>query len=178
MLNFPTSHALTDALIIATQSPGLTARLPVVLFLYELAEDGTGHPIRCQVIRPRRSTDGEGLDTTIVGRLEALTRDRIDSEGPISTVMAAVNAAAGADPGFRMLACAALDDDVVIADDGPHVCRRLDAVDIDGRVYQLTRYRAETHPVVTIDETPRDTPAAVPALRAALNAAVRLACRT
>jgi hypothetical protein len=179
MLTFPTSHALTEALITAAQSPELTARLPIVLFLYEMADNGTGHLIRCHVIRPRHSGGTEGLDTTIVSRLEALTREHPDTEGPIPVVMAAVNAGAGDAPGFRMLACAALDDDIVIADDGPHRCRRLDAVDVDGRVYQLTRYHTENHPVVTVDDVdePRDTPAAVPALQAALTVAVHLTCR-
>lgn len=175
MLTFPTSHALTEALITATQSPALTARLPIVLFLYEIAANDTERLIRCQVIRPRRSGP-EGPDTTIVGQLDALTRENNDTTGPIPAVMASVNASTGDAPGFRMLACAALDDDIVIAADGPHGCRRLDAVDIDGRVYQLTRYHAETHPVVTVDDIdePHDTPAAIPALQSVLTAAVRL----
>jgi hypothetical protein len=179
MLTFPTSHALTEALITATHSPQLTARLPIVLFLYEIANNGTGYLIRCHVIRPRYSSGPEGLDTTIVGRLEALTREHTDAQGPIPMVMAAVNATTGDAPGFRMLACAALDDDIVIAEDGPHRCRRLDAVDIDGRVYQLTRYHTEKHPVVTVDDVdePRDTPAAIPVLQAALTVAVHLTCR-
>jgi len=177
MLTFPTSHALTDALITATHSPVLTAGLPIVLFLYEIADNDTEHLIRCHVIRPRRSSGPDAHDTTIVGRLDALTREHTDTQGPIPAVMAAVNATAGDAPGFRMLACAALDDDIVIAADGPHGCRRLDAVDIDGRIYQLTRYHAENHPVVTVDDEPRDAPAAIPALQTALAVAVRLTSR-
>ncbi|RZU51257.1 hypothetical protein EV385_3067 [Krasilnikovia cinnamomea] len=179
MLTFPTSHALTDALITAIQTPDLTARLPIVLFLYEVADTDTEHLIRCHVVRPRHSSGAEGLDTTIVGRLEALTRGHTDTQGPIPALMAAVHATTGDAPGFRMLACAALDDDIVIAANEPHGCRRLDAVDIDGRVYQLTRYHAETHPIVTVDDAdePRDTPATIPALQNALKIAVRLASR-
>lgn len=181
MLTFPTSHALTGALIAAAQSPYLAARLPIVLFLYETADNTTGHPISCHVIHPRRTGSPQALDTTIVDRIHSLTCQYTDTDGPIPAVMAAVTAAVGDAPGFRMLACAALDDDIVIADDNPHGCRRLDAVDIDGRVYQLTRYHTEIHPIVTVADAdePRDTPgavpAAVPALQAALAFAVRLA---
>lgn len=177
MLTFPTSHALTDALIAAAQNPLLAAPLPIVLFLYETADNDTRHQIRCHVIRPRHTNNPQTLDTTIVDRVQSLTCQYTDTDGPIPALMAAVTAAVGDAPGFRMLACAALDDNIVIADDSPHGCRRLDAVDIDGRVYQLTRYHAETHPVVTVDDAdePRDTPAAIPALQAALTLAVRLA---
>ncbi|WP_412738502.1 hypothetical protein [Krasilnikovia sp. MM14-A1259] len=179
MLTFPTSHALTDALITAIQTPDLTVRLPIVLFLYEVANTDTEHLIRCHVVRPRHSNGAEGLDTTIVGRIEALTHGHTETQGPIPALIASVNVTTGNAPGFRMLACAALDDDIVIAANEPHGCRRLDAVDIDGRVYQLTRYHAETHPVVTVDDAdgPRDTPATIPPLQTALKIAVRLASR-
>jgi hypothetical protein len=179
MLTFPTSHALTAALTTVTQSPVLTARLPILLFLYEIADNDTEHLIRCHVIRPQSSSGPDGSDTTVVGRLDALIREHTDTQGPIPAVMAAVNATVGDTPGFRMLACAALDDDIVIAADGPHGCRRLDAVDIDGRVYQLTRYHAETRTVVTVDDVdePCGIPAAVPALQTALTVAVRLTSR-
>ncbi|HEX8630559.1 MAG TPA: hypothetical protein VF755_20560, partial [Catenuloplanes sp.] len=50
----------------------------------------------------------------------------------------------------------------------------VDAVDVDGRVYQLTRHHRERTPIVLIDETPDpdDLPATQPAL-AALVAASR-----
>jgi hypothetical protein len=179
MLTFPSSHALTDALIAASTDPRLTARLPILLLLHEKAISATEHGIRCHIVRLRH-TDADGPDTAIVGRLEALIRDHTAGQGPILDLTHAVNASTRTATGFRMLACAALDDDIVITGDGPHECRRIDAVDIDGRVYQLTQYRTETHPIVTVDDTaePCDVPAAIPALRAALAAAVHLTSRT
>jgi hypothetical protein len=179
MLTFPTSHALTDALITATRDPALATRLPLALFMYERTADTPRPVIGCHLISLQHTAGADGHDTAIVERLETLTREPAGTTGPIPALIRAANTTNHTTSSLRMLACAALDDDIVIAADGPHDCRRLDAVDIDGRVYQLTQHRTETPPVVTVDhiDDPRGIPAVVPALRTALIIAARLTRR-
>lgn len=85
-------------------------------------------------------------------------------------------------PGMRLLACAIAYDD--IHSDAPHgtasparLCtvtavRRIDAVDTDGRVYQVMRLPGQ-QPIVVVDDEPDpgDTPATHPGLTALLTAA-------
>jgi len=75
----------------------------------------------------------------------------------------------------RLLAWAVLYEDVAAGPDGIAEVRRVDAVDIDGRVYQLTRRRGEPHVVVALADQPDpgDTPATHPGLTALLTAAQR-----
>ncbi|MEU1606052.1 hypothetical protein [Micromonospora matsumotoense] len=74
----------------------------------------------------------------------------------------------------RLLAWAVCYDDIHVRDGQPQRFRRVDAVDIDARVYQLTHAPGEDHPLVVIDETPdpADTPATQPGLAALLTATV------
>jgi hypothetical protein len=100
----------------------------------------------------------------------------------VAAVVAALRAARRASPPgvpIRALAWAVLYEDIstVTALDPNDVdevdeVRRVDALDSDGRVYQLTRRRFETAAVVLIDEQPdpADTPATIPALAALLSA--------
>jgi hypothetical protein len=55
-------------------------------------------------------------------------------------------------PGLRLLAWAVCYEDVLVDSDELHEIRRVDAVDADGRGYQITRLHGEPHPVVFIDE--------------------------
>ncbi len=77
-----------------------------------------------------------------------------------------------APPPARLLAWAVLYEDVTADADGIGEVRRVDAVDIDGRLYQLTRHRGEPHVVAVIDDEPDpgDTPATHPGLAALLTA--------
>jgi hypothetical protein len=70
------------------------------------------------------------------------------------------------DPGLRPLAWAVCYDDVLTDTDPLIRVRRVEAVDADGRVYQLSRTARETQPVVLVDERPdpADLPATYPAL--------------
>jgi len=76
----------------------------------------------------------------------------------------------------RLLAWAVLYEDVDADPAGIAEVRRVDAVDIDGRVYQLTRRRGEPHVVVAVDDhpDPGDTPATHPGLTALLATTGRL----
>jgi hypothetical protein len=79
----------------------------------------------------------------------------------------------------RVLACAVVYEDITtLTTDGPSGAdevgevRRVDAVDSDGRVYQVTRRRFDPATVVLVDDQPdpADTPATVPGLAALLSA--------
>ena len=69
-------------------------------------------------------------------------------------------------PGLRPLAWAVCYDDLLTDTDPLTRVRRVEAVDADGRVYQLSRTTRESHPVVLVDEQPdpADLPATYPAL--------------
>ena len=72
------------------------------------------------------------------------------------------------DPGLRLLAWAVCYDDLLIDTDTDTLTRvrRVEALDADGRVYQLSRTARESHPVVLVDEQPdpADLPATYPGL--------------
>jgi hypothetical protein len=80
-------------------------------------------------------------------------------------------------PESRLLAWAVLYHDLHAAAGGIGEIRRVDAVDIDGRVYQISRLRGEALAVVVIDDQPDPdaTPATHPGLTALLAASQRLA---
>ncbi|MFI7650309.1 hypothetical protein ACIBTZ_30140 [Micromonospora sp. NPDC049460] len=69
----------------------------------------------------------------------------------LDTIITRIRATA---PDARLVAWAACYDDIHILDGQPSQVRRIDAVDADGRVYQLTRPRGEDHPLVRVDDTP------------------------
>ncbi|MEV0430586.1 hypothetical protein [Micromonospora sp. NPDC050495] len=79
------------------------------------------------------------------------------------------------EPDARLLAWAACYDDIITVDGQPRQARRIDAVDADGRVYQLTRPIGEEHPWLLVDDSPDpdDTPATQPGLAALLAATAR-----
>jgi hypothetical protein len=66
----------------------------------------------------------------------------------------------------RLIAWAVLYDDLHPEATGIHPVRRVDAVDIDQRVYQLVRHDDQAAGLVVVDDTPDpdDTPATQPAL--------------
>ncbi|MBG0568229.1 hypothetical protein [Actinoplanes aureus] len=76
------------------------------------------------------------------------------------------------DPGLRLLAWAVCYDDLLTDTDTDTDTdtltrvRRVEALDVDGRVYQLSHTAREAHPVVLVDEQPNpvDLPAAYPGL--------------
>src|SRR6185295_76878 len=69
-------------------------------------------------------------------------------------------------PGSRLLAWAVCYDDLLADDEGIAAVRRMEAVDVDGRVYQFSRRPGEPQPVVLLDEQadPADLPATYPPL--------------
>ncbi|MEV6374831.1 hypothetical protein [Micromonospora musae] len=92
-----------------------------------------------------------------------------------ATLAAIVDLLRVAMPNVRLLAWAACYRDLQPVDQRLRQARRIDAVDIDGRFYQLTRLHGEYHPVVLVDDTPdpNNTPPTYRGLVALLAAAVR-----
>lgn len=74
-------------------------------------------------------------------------------------------------PDSRLLAWAVCYEDVLVDSEDLHEVRRLDAVDADGRYYQITRVRDEPLPVVFVDEQPDQDDE--PATRTGLTTLVR-----
>ena len=83
-------------------------------------------------------------------------------------------------PDARLLACAVAYHDLHAAPTGIREMRRVDAVDVDGRVYQISRLHGEPVAVVVIDDQPDPdaTPATQPGLAALLTAAHTLTRHT
>jgi hypothetical protein len=109
---------------------------------------------------------------TDVGQAGTGTNRATGYRTTLDTVIGMVRAS---EPDARLLAWAVLYDDVHLSTGRPQQVRRIDAVDTDGRVYQLTRLAGEDHPILTVDDTPdpSDTPATQPGLAALLTATQR-----
>ncbi|QDY11182.1 hypothetical protein FJK98_31915 [Micromonospora sp. HM134] len=78
-------------------------------------------------------------------------------------------------PGVRLLAWGIRYEDVRVASDDIHEVRRIDAVDVDLRSYQITRQRHEPRPVVRVDDHVGHDDA--PAIRAGLTRLVQATSR-
>ncbi len=199
MLSFDTTHALTGCLLHAdahaeTRSLGAP---PILLLLTDqpLTPTGAGRlrHIRAAAFTLPPQQVAEHTDA-IVGVLHDLAARLADlaqpgarsglrlADGRDPGLDAAVAADIYADlitlvePGSRPLAWAVVYDDVLADTDSIDAVRRIDAVDVDGRVYQLTRRRGEAHAVVVIDDQPDpdDTPATHPGLAALVAATAQL----
>ncbi|MEU7617272.1 hypothetical protein AB0B27_14430 [Micromonospora rifamycinica] len=78
-------------------------------------------------------------------------------------------------PGIRLRAWAVCYEDVRVAADEIHEVRRIDAVDVDRRSYQITRQRNEPRPVVRVDDYAGHD--STPAIRAGLTRLVETTSR-
>jgi hypothetical protein len=182
VLSFETVHALTGCLIAAdagaTPEPWAT---PATLLLIQ---DRPVHPhdpdlraIRAVPVSlaDEESTDRPGGLPGILHQVAAaLSGDT--PHPPSQAVDLNLIAAHLTEPvlGLRLLGWAVCYNDVHTEDGDVYPAGRVDAVDIDGRVYQLTHLGREPHPVIVLDEEPDpdDLPATQPGL-AALVAATR-----
>src|SRR5205814_6628499 len=115
-----------------------------------LAQHTAGIPAALHALADHLNTPGTGEAGNAAGPADA------------SPPLAAIRAELLAAPPARLLAWAVLYEDIHIdADagagtrpDGIGEVRRVDAVDVDGRVYQLTRHRGEPTVAVLIDAQP------------------------
>lgn len=181
MLTFDTVHALTGCLLDAdahAETLGWNSP-PVLLLLHHRP------PLTPTARRPHEIT---GVAFAVhtrdwpehSARLPALLSDLAARMGayvqPESRLDAKIRRAAElmlmTERGARLLAWAVVYEDVLADDTAICQVRRVDAVDIDGRVYQVSRLRGEAHPLVVIDDQPDpgDIPATQPGLAALVDA--------
>jgi hypothetical protein len=189
MLSFNTTHALTGYLLDAdahAESRGW-GNAPVLLLVQDrpLVAAGTRQLRHMRAVtitlQPDKVAERRAGIPGVLHDIVATLADR-DSQLAAEHDAVDLDAAAGqiCGCGARVLAWAVLYEDVHVDAADLRQIRRVDAVDIDGRVYQLTRLRGETHPVVVIDEQPdpAGTPATHPGLAALLAATAKLARHT
>ncbi|MEV1329916.1 hypothetical protein AB0J20_10115 [Micromonospora costi] len=119
-------------------------------------------------------TDPAGLPALLHRLAAGLTNptEITPYQATLDTIIDRIRASA---PDARLVAWAACYADIHTRDGQPRQARRVDAVDADGRVYQLTHLRGEDHPLVLVDDTPdpHDLPATYPGLVALLAATTR-----
>ncbi len=199
MLSFDTTHTLTGRLLQAEAdadtrgwggppillmlhdqpytppcSPNRLRRMRVVSYTLDpgdIAEHTTGLPAVLQNLADHlTNADTRACTAVPAGRGPDVGGDRGPHAGQITADMIT------APPAARLLAWAVLYEDLAADPADIAEVRRVDAVDIDNRVYQLTRRRGEPHVVVLVDDhpDPGDTPATHPGLTALLTATGRL----
>ncbi|MGA8113919.1 MAG: hypothetical protein WCA46_09685 [Actinocatenispora sp.] len=162
VLSFDTVHALTDCLLQTDQDtpPDGADRLGHLL----LAQDRPFGPNRWDIREARilrlPLTCGTASHPTLPAALDhladTLTAEHTPPHGPLHEhdLQRLRDTLAEPLPALRLIAWAVLYDDIAIHADHLTPVRRVDAVDVDGRVYQLHRRHTEQRPVVLIDEHP------------------------
>lgn len=151
MLPFDTVHAITDHLYLAddAHTPGSLAAAVVLLLLHEHTDPTSSRRLVRAVEYPLPATDADrGLPEQLLRFARGLTAVTDRASGAVET-------------GMRLLACAVRYADIDLDADTPRVVQRIDAVDIDGRLYRLVRHCRGTAPALLIDDTavPHDVPA-------------------
>jgi hypothetical protein len=202
VLSFDTTHAITGCLVHSEADLHAAGwgHPPVLALLHDLPhtdEPAGGERLRCirADLVPISPIDLAAHPSGLPGYLHDIAAHLSAPLGDpgvacstghrrigVAAVVAALRAARRSSrPGVpvRAVAWAVLYEDIsAVTAHGPNdvdevdEVRRVDAVDSDGRVYQLTRGRFESAAVVLIDDQPdpADTPATVPALAALLRA--------
>ncbi|MEU5931100.1 hypothetical protein [Micromonospora sp. NPDC047187] len=163
-MSFHTVHTLTGCLLHLEASADLLGwgRPPLLLLVQDRPAPTALHGTRRQIRAVHLP-----LNDTRMGRYRAGLADllpdlatALDSNQPVArpTLAACVdiglitNLLAEPTPGLRLLAWAVCYEDVLVESDDLHEIRRVDAVDVDGRGYRITRLRGEPHPVVRVDD--------------------------
>ncbi|ROO63006.1 hypothetical protein EDC02_5015 [Micromonospora sp. Llam0] len=165
MLSFRTTHAITGELIAATHSAHWRGH-PLLLLIQDRPAAQPTVP------------DARHLRVTPIDLPERLWTERPGGVAAVLHILAAgaVHPTRHDDDSFgpdaRTLAVAVCYDDIVTAPALVAAIRRVEAVDTDGRVYQLSQLPDEDNAVVIVNERPdpRDTPATYPGLRGLLHA--------
>ncbi|MEU5529379.1 hypothetical protein ABZ744_20830 [Micromonospora chersina] len=183
MLSFAAVHTLAGCLLaVDADADALDWGRPVTLLLIHdrpLITDGPT-PVRQMrsvefpLHRDDLLTDPAGLPA-LLHRLAA-SLDEPEAAAPYrATLDTIVRLIRATQPDVRLLAWAACYDDILTDDGQPRQVRRIDAVDTDGRVYQLTHHRGEDDPALVVDDAPDpdDTPATQPGLAALVAATAR-----
>ncbi len=150
MLPLSTVHAITDSLRAAetTAHRAGWSRPPALLAIGEQPATGGGPP---RIVAVPMRVDGEkwhrhpGGPTAVLAEIATFLRD------PVAQTI--ISLAAEHDPRTRLLGWAVIYDDRVDAEHGGQV-RRVDAVDLDRRLYRLTRTRDSDQVVAVLDDDP------------------------
>lgn len=181
MLSFDAVHALTTCLLHVQHDPPTASDPNDLLGTVVLAQDQPVGPTgaRLRHLRalqlPMHGDHGRlhNLPAALHHIADALTaHDRSrTAQRPIADhgrdgIDVDILRAALRQPGLRLIAWAVCYDDLLAQDAGLALVRRVDAVDVDGRVYQLSLCPGDTHPALVIDEQadPDDVPATYPPL--------------
>ncbi|PWR06805.1 hypothetical protein DKT69_36105, partial [Micromonospora sicca] len=171
MLSFPAVHTLATCLLtVDADADVLGWGRPATLLLIH---DRPLHPDCPAKLRAMRSvefplhpddllTEPAGLPALLHRLATGLGHPNSNAAMPyraaLDTIIGLVR---DTEPDARLLAWAALYDDILTVYGMPRQARRIDTVDTDGRVYQLTHLRGDDHPLLSIDDTPdpENTPA-------------------
>ncbi len=179
MLSFTAVHTLTGCLVVADAEAGaLGWGTPVTLLLVHDRPQPTGDPVpeMRSVEFPLRRGDLLTDPAGIPALLNCLAADLHQPGSPyraaLDTILGLIRRSA---PDAELRAWATCYTDAPTGQ--PRQVRRIDAVDTDGRLYELTRLRGEDHPLLAVDDTPNPdgAPATYPGLSALLAATARVA---
>jgi len=188
VLSFDTTHAITGCLLDAdthATADGFRGP-PVLLVLHDrpLAPAGRRQLRQIRAVAfpldPRDvAAHTQGIPGLLTDLAAALTDTPTDAAAAVADPDLAgfTDAVVHTAPDSRLLAWAVLYHDLHAGPAGIREIRRVDAVDVDGRVYQLSRLHGEPGAVVVIDDQPDPaaTPATQPGLAALLTTAQTLA---
>ena len=165
MLSFDTVHALTGHLITASHTPpaAYPARDPLLLLLFHRHAPYTVPPQRTTrpvAVAVPDLTDS-ALSTLLHRSAEALhpARDRDPHLPPqlrrhADTLLGHLDRAGRTE---TLVAVAVRYDDRYLSEQPTGDTIRVDAVDVDRRLYQITRHRHENHPTVLVADQPDPT---------------------
>ncbi|QOC89703.1 hypothetical protein [Micromonospora craniellae] len=178
MLSFPTVHTLTGCLLDLEASADELGwgRPPFLLLIQDQPAPSAPSPkarqmtaVRVPVNPGRVGRYRAGLPHLLLDLATSLSTDRPLGRPTLAACVdlgPIVDRVSDPTPGLRLLAWAVCYEDVLVESDQLCEIRRVDAVDADGRGYQITRLRGEPHPVVFIDEQPGEyEPATRPGLQ-------------
>ncbi|MGW5079525.1 hypothetical protein [Micromonospora echinospora] len=183
MLSFRTVHTLARCLLTTdadTETLGWGQPLTLLL-IHDQPQTPAGSQRMCETrtleFPPHRDdllTDAAGLPA-LPHRLAAAL-DNPDASTPYqATLDTIIGLIRKTEPDARLLAWAACYDTIVTTVGQPRQARRVDAVDTDGRRYEVTHLHGEEHALLLVDDTPAsgDIPATYPGLAAMLAATAR-----
>ncbi|SBT65654.1 hypothetical protein GA0070622_2655 [Micromonospora sediminicola] len=183
MLSLTAVHALAGCLLATdVDAEHLGWGQPPTLLLIHTRPLHTASPARAlrSVEFPLRRddllTDPAGLPA-LLHRLAAGLRQPHAATPYQATLDTIVRLIRATEPDARLLAWATCYDDILTNGDAPGQARRINAVDTDGRLYQLTHPRGDDQPLLLIDDSPDpgNVPATYPGLTALLTATTQKA---
>ncbi|MGN9920281.1 hypothetical protein [Micromonospora palomenae] len=189
MLSFSAVHTLAGCLLAVDADADVLGwgRPATLLLLHDrpLHPDG---PARLRAVRSVEFplhpddllTDPAGLPALLHRLATALGQPDREAATAYQVTLDTIIGLIGIGPRGRLLAWAVVYDDILTTAGGRRRVHRVDAVDTDGRLYQLTHLHGEEHPALAVHDGPgaANTTPAGPGLAALLAATARLAARS